>query len=89
MIDKDQVVQNNDDTHTDVEVGRLKRTGRLVGLCIVLVTIVVVLLVAYRMTVNPRTEDASVGAHYIGMAPEVEGRINVLHATDGVRRILK
>ena len=82
MSDRDQAVQNNDDTHTDLEVDRLKRTGRLVGVCIVLVTIVVVLLAAYRMTVNPRTDDASVGAHYIGMAPEVEGRITVLHVTD-------
>ena len=82
MSDNDQAAQHNDDTHTDLEVSRLKRIGRIVGVCIVLVTIVLVLLVAYRMSVNPRTEDASVGAHYIGMAPEVEGRITVLHVTN-------
>ncbi len=82
MSDKDQAVRNNDDTHTHPEVVHLKRKGRIVGVCIVVVTIVLVLLAAYRMRVNPRTEDASVGAHYIGMAPEVEGRITVLHVTD-------
>jgi membrane fusion protein, multidrug efflux system len=82
MSQHDPAAQHNEDTHTDYEVGRLKRMGRIVGVSIVLATIVLVLLVAHRMTVHPTTEDASVGAHYIGMAPEVEGRITVLHVSD-------
>jgi len=64
MSQHDPAAQHNEDTHTDYEVGRLKRMGRIVGVSIVLATIVLVLLVAHRMTVHPTTEDASVGAHY-------------------------
>jgi membrane fusion protein, multidrug efflux system len=82
MGDYDQPVQKNEQGYADPVVARHKRTGKIVGICIVLVTIVLVLLAAHRMTVDPRTEDASVGAHYIGMAPEVEGRVTILHVTD-------
>jgi membrane fusion protein, multidrug efflux system len=82
MSDYDQPVHKNEQDYADPVVARHKRTGKIVGICIVLVTVVLVLLAAHRMTVDPRTEDASVGAHYIGMAPEVEGRITKLHVTD-------
>jgi multidrug efflux system membrane fusion protein len=82
MSDCDQPVQKNEQDCADPVVARHKRTGKIVGICIVLVTVVLVLLVAHRVTVDPRTEDASVGAHYIGMAPEVEGRVTKLHVTD-------
>lgn len=82
MGDYDQPVQKNEQDYADPVVARHKRTGKIVGICIVLVTVVLVLLVAHRVTVDPRTEDASVGAHYIGMAPEVEGRVAKLHVTD-------
>ena len=82
MSDNDQPAQKNEQDPPDPEVARHKRTGRVAGICIVLATIVLVLLVAHRMTVDPRTHDASVGAHFIGMAPEVEGRVTKLHVTD-------
>jgi len=43
----------------------------------------VLLLVVYRMTnVHPRTDDASVRANYIALAPEVTGRLVALHVHD-------
>ena len=57
----------------DLHVRRRKRIGRLVGITIMAATVLVGILVWQKMTLNPRTQDASVGAYYIGMAPRSRG----------------
>ncbi len=59
-----------------------RRLGRLVGAVIVVVAIAAVVVTWIRVTYNPRTQDGSLGARYIGMAPEVEGRIVSLEVRD-------
>ncbi len=66
----------------EASVKRRRLLGRAVGALIVLITIVSVVFTWIRMTYNPRTQDGSLGAHYIGMAPEVDGRIISLNVRD-------
>ena len=54
---------------------RRRALGHVVGAAIVILAIISLVLTWIRSTYNPRTQDGSLGAHYIGMAPEVEGRI--------------
>ncbi len=61
---------------------RRRLFGRVTGISIVAAAVVLACLVFLRMTYNPRTQDGSLGAHYIGMAPEVDGRIISLNVAD-------
>ncbi len=82
-MDEDQYVNKlAGDRPEDAGAKRRRLLGRVVGAGIVIVTIVSALLVWHRSTYNPRTQDGSLGAHYIGMAPEVEGRIVNLKVHD-------
>ena len=70
---------------TKKKIHRKKRRrvlGRIVGAAIVIAAVVLTILTWVRMTYNPRTQDGSLGAHYIGMAPEVSGRIISLNVRD-------
>ncbi len=75
-----------DDHGNGVDNDPQSKTRRLVGhlatALIILVAILSIALVMHRNTVNPRTQDASVGAHYIGVASEVAGRVWALYARD-------
>ena len=64
------------------EVGRRRLAGRLIGTTIVLVTVILLFLVAHVNAVDPRTQDASIGADYIGLAPDVSGRVIALHVSE-------
>ncbi len=82
-MDEDKYVNKlAGDPPEDPAVKKRRLIGRLIGAVIVILTIVVVVLTWIRMTYNPRTQDGSLGAHYIGMAPEVEGRIIYLNVRD-------
>ncbi len=82
-MDEDKYVNKLAGDHPEDPAARKRRLiGRVVGALIVIVTIVIVILTWIRMTYNPRTQDGSLGAHYIGMAPEVEGRIIALDVHD-------
>lgn len=70
------------DRQEDPAEKRRRILGRVVGAVIVVAALVLVILTFIRMTYNPRTQDGSLGAHYIGMAPEVEGRIISLNVRD-------
>jgi multidrug efflux system membrane fusion protein len=50
-----------------------KLVGRWLGVGIVATTAVLGLIVLYKTTHHPRTDDATVLANYIGIAPQVEG----------------
>ncbi len=81
-MDEDKYVNKLADRPEDSETKKRRLLGRLVGAVIVILAIVAVVLTWIRMTYNPRTQDGSLGAHYIGMAPEVEGRIIALNVRD-------
>ena len=82
-MDEDKYVNKlAGDRKEDPAEKRRRVLGFVVGAAIVLVTLVLITLTVIRMTYNPRTQDGSLGAHYIGMAPEVDGRIISLNVRD-------
>ena len=67
-------------------MAEIATSKRLMGQAIAIVVIVVAallgLLVLWQTNIDPRTDDANVIANYIGIAPEVEGRIVKLPVVD-------
>lgn len=59
-----------------------KEIGRWLSIGIVAVAALLGLLVSYRVTHHPRTDDATVLANYIGIAPQVEGPLTRLNVHD-------
>src|SRR6185369_5796144 len=66
------------DTKTSIRV----RLGRWLSVGIVVAAVSLGLVVLYRTNRYPRTDDAEVLANFIGIAPQVEGRIIRLHVRD-------
>ena len=64
------------------ESERGRRIGAVVSGCILLLALLSLALVAFRVTVYPRTDDAEVFANFIGMAPQVEGPLTQLNIRD-------
>lgn len=56
--------------------------GRFLGRTSVVLAVVLVLVTFWRTTENPRTDDATVRANYVGIAAEVGGRIVEIHVRD-------
>lgn len=82
-MDEDKYVNKlAGDRQEDPAQKRRRILGRLAGASIVIATVVIVVLTWIRMTYNPRTQDGALYAHYIGMAPEVDGRIITLNVRD-------
>jgi len=59
-----------------------KRLGRLIGAAVVAAAAVALVLVILDTNRNPRTDDASVRANFIEIAPEVSGRLVQLPVKD-------
>jgi membrane fusion protein, multidrug efflux system len=59
-----------------------KRWGRRIGVGVALASAVVLLVVILETEYNPRTDDASVRANFIQIAPEVSGRLVDLPVKD-------
>jgi len=59
-----------------------KIVGRLIGLIVIAGAVVVSLTVVYDTDKQPRTDDASVRANFIAIAPEVGGRLIQLPVKD-------
>jgi multidrug efflux system membrane fusion protein len=68
----------------DIETENLprKRLGRWLGIGTVVAAILALLLVIFATNRNPRTDDASVRANLIEIAPEVSGRLVELPVRD-------
>lgn len=68
----------------DIETENLprKRLGRWIGIGTVVAAVLVLLLVIFATDRNPRTDDASVRANLIEIAPEVSGRVIQLPVRD-------
>src|SRR5215469_17023631 len=67
---------------TATETANRRRIGRRVVIGVVLAAALVLLLVVYQINSYPRTDDASVWANYIQLAPEVSGRLVELPVKD-------
>jgi len=67
---------------TATETANRRRIGRRVVLGVVIAATIALLLVAYEVNRSPRTDDASVWANYIEIAPEVSGRLVELPVKD-------
>jgi membrane fusion protein, multidrug efflux system len=59
-----------------------RRIGRMIQLSVVLLAVLLLILVVVVTDVHPRTDDASVRANLIEIAPEVGGRLEVLPVKD-------
>src|ERR1700754_2708229 len=71
-----ETMSSDTKTNTRVLVGRWLSAG------IVVAAVSLGLVVIHRTNQNPRTDDAEVLANFIGIAPQVEGRIIRLHVRD-------
>ena len=67
---------------TNTQVRARVGVARWLSACIVVAAVSLGLLVLHRTNRNPRTDDAEVLANFIGIAPQVEGRIIRLHVRD-------
>ena len=67
---------------TDESEVALGRSGKLLSAGIILYMAVTGICVLWRVTWNPRTDDAEIFANYIGIAPVVSGPIEHLHIVD-------
>ena len=56
--------------------------GRMIGVLIIVGAIVVSIIAVWEWQVNPETDDATVRANFIGVAPQVNGPIVELHVRD-------
>lgn len=58
------------------------RLGRWIGIGVVIASLVVLAIVVLQVDLHPRTDDASVRANFIEIAPEVSGRLVQLPVAD-------
>ena len=59
-----------------------KRLGRWIFIGVVIAAALTLLITVYQVDLHPRTDDASVWANYIQLAPEVSGRLVQLPVKD-------
>jgi membrane fusion protein, multidrug efflux system len=67
---------------TAIEITKPRQIGRRVLLGVVAAAVLALLLVIHEVDRSPRTDDASVWANYIEIAPEVSGRLVELPIKD-------
>src|SRR5215475_5459373 len=70
------------DTHISSGLVVRRILGRLLGTGIVVGTAVVVVVAVLQWQTRPQTDDATVRANFIGIAPQVNGHIVELHVRD-------
>jgi multidrug efflux system membrane fusion protein len=69
---------------TVTETANSRRIGRRVVIGVFAAAVIALLVVVYMVDISPRTDDASVWANYIEIAPEVTGRLTELPIRDNV-----
>ena len=61
----------------------VRRTlGRLIGMGIVVAAVIAVIVALLQWEIRPQTDDATVRANFVGIAPQVSGHIVELHVRD-------
>ena len=58
------------------------RLGRIIGIGVVAAALILLIVVVLQTDLHPRTDDASVRANFIELAPEVSGRLTELPVKD-------
>src|SRR5262252_3941355 len=68
------------DHHPDSGFRRL--LGRLLGAAIITAALIAVVVTLLQWDIRPQTDDATVRANFVGIAPQVSGHIVELHVRD-------
>jgi multidrug efflux system membrane fusion protein len=70
------------DNQTPSEPGARRTLGRLIGSAIVGAAAIMVVVTLLQWEIRPQTDDATVRANFVGVAPQVNGHIVELHVHD-------
>jgi membrane fusion protein, multidrug efflux system len=68
--------------HVPSDLGARRIIGRLLGAGIVGAAVIAVIVAALQWEIRPQTDDATVRANFVGIAPQVSGHIVELHVRD-------
>src|SRR5262245_13700526 len=68
--------------HVPSDPGARRVIGRLLGIGIVSAAVIAVIVALLQWELRPQTDDATVRANFVGIAPEVNGHIVELHVRD-------
>jgi multidrug efflux system membrane fusion protein len=71
-----------EEQHVPAEPGARLVFGRLVGAAIVLGALIAIVVTLFQWETRPQTDDATVRANFVGIAPQVSGHIIELHVRD-------
>src|SRR5499425_3206189 len=62
--------------------GARRPLGRLIGAGIVAAAAIMIIVALFQWEIRPQTDDATVRANFVGIAPQVNGHIVELHVRD-------
>src|SRR5262245_19752945 len=68
--------------HVPSDPGARRVIGRLLGIGIVGAAVIAVVVALFQWQTRPQTDDATVRANFVGIAPQVNGHIVQLHVRD-------
>ncbi len=68
--------------HVPSDPGARRVIGRLLGMAIIGAAVLAVIVTGLQWETRPQTEDATVRANFVGIAPQVNGHIVELHVRD-------
>jgi multidrug efflux system membrane fusion protein len=71
-----------DDKHVPSDPGARRIVGRLLGAAIIGAAALAVVVTLLQWATRPQTDDATVRANFVGIAPQVNGHIVELHVRD-------
>src|SRR5437773_11458201 len=62
--------------------GARRMIGRALGIGIIAAAAIMVVVTLVQWEIRPQTDDATVRANFVGIAPQVNGHIGALHARE-------
>jgi multidrug efflux system membrane fusion protein len=70
------------DEHSPSDPGTRRILGRLLGIGIIGAAVIAIAVTLLQWEIRPQTDDATVRANFVGIAPQVNGHIVELHVRD-------
>src|SRR6201987_5092897 len=70
------------ETHISTDPGARRMLGRVLGIGIIAAAAIMVVVALVQWEIRPQTDDATVRATFVGIAPQVNGHIVELHVRD-------
>src|SRR5262252_4690700 len=70
------------ETHISTDPGSRRIIGRVLGIGIIAAAAIMVVVALIQWEIRPQTDDATVRANFVGIAPQVNGHIVELHVRD-------